>query len=311
MENNLAYWNAAHSHLKDAMNQRIKAGDPDHSPFLSECVSLHGQIDGILAFYRTNLEIAEAYAKGDFSRALKLAEKPDFQERLRLYPDCERFMEETRFGRDLHRLEAKAEDPGFKPADLRKFAESLEFLRVRIKGKKNWGSSFNEQNVRRRILMLEKFISGLTSARQAEEAYLANKNGDTLLTAPQTFWQLTLSPLFAMNRYVREKGKMFSELILQAIEDGKLPLNERGLLLAAERSMSMDQVSHTRLNAIGAKLEAESNPQCDRLYAEWDKAELARRIALAEEILRKALPGSAYHEWAEKQLRKPAVHTEF
>lgn len=67
VENNLAYWNAAHSHLKDAMNRRTEAGDTDHSPFLKECVSLHEQIDGILAFYRTNQDIAKAYAKGDFS----------------------------------------------------------------------------------------------------------------------------------------------------------------------------------------------------------------------------------------------------
>ena len=62
VENNLAYWNAAHSHLKDAMNRRTEAGDTDHSPFLKECVSLHEQIDGILAFYRTNQDISKAYA---------------------------------------------------------------------------------------------------------------------------------------------------------------------------------------------------------------------------------------------------------
>ncbi len=306
MENNLAYWSAAHSHLKDAMNQRIKAGDPEHSPFLKECVSLHGQIDGILAFYRKNLEIAAAYAKGDFTQALKLAEDPKFQERLQLYPDCGRFMEETRFGRDLHRLEVMVKDPGFQPSDLQKLAKSLESLQGHLKRKKHWGSSFNEQDVRRRILMLGKFMSGLTSAWQAEKAFLAKKDGEALLTARKTFWQLTLSPLFARNRYVCEKGKIFSEQILQAIEDGKLPLKDRGVLLAAERSMSMDQVSRTRLDAIGAKLEAESNAQCDRLYAEWGKAESsARRRALAEEILQKALPGSAYHEWAKKQLSKP------
>ena len=54
--------------------------------------------------------------------------------------------------------------------------------------------------------------------------------------------------------------------------------------------------------ALKEKLETESNTLCDRLYAEWCKAAPAEKRALAEKILRKALPDTAYHEWAEKQL---------
>ena len=151
--------------------------------------------------------------------------------------------------------------------------------------------------------MLDKFASGLSSARQAETAFLAKGDGDTLLSARQVFWQLGLSPLFAENRYVHEKGKMFSGRILQAVEDEKLPLDERGRLLAAERSMLLDdQIFRSRLDALKEKLETESNTLCDRLYAEWCKAAPAEKRALAEKILRKALPDTAYHEWAEKQL---------
>lgn len=303
VENNLAYWNAAHSHLKDAMNRRTEAGDAEHSPFLKKCVSLHEQIDGILAFYRTNQDIAKAYAEGDFSLALKLAEQPEFQKRLRLYRDCGRFMEETRLGRDLHRLEMMSADPGFSPAGLPELAGSLKSLQERVTKKKHWGSAFKEPEIRRRIAMLDKFASGLSSARQAETAFLAKGDGNALLSARQAFWQLGLSPLFAGNRYVHEKGKMFSGRILQAVEDEKLPLEERGRLLAAERSMLLDdQISRSRLDALKEKLEAESNTLCDQLYAEWCKAAPAEKRALAEKILRKALPDTAYHEWAEKQL---------
>ena len=96
---------------------------------------------------------------------------------------------------------------------------------------------------------------------------------------------------------------MFSGRILQAVEDEKLPLDERGRLLAAERSMLLDdQIFRSRLDALKEKLETESNTLCDRLYAEWCKAAPAEKRALAEKILRKALPDTAYHEWAEKQL---------
>ena len=227
VENNLAYWNAAHSHLKDAMNRRDGSGRYRSFPFLKECVSLHEQIDGILAFYRTNQDIAKAYAKGEFSLALKLAEQPEFQKRLHLYQDCGRFMEETKLGRDLHRLEMMSADPRFSPAGLPELAGSLKSLQERVAKKKRWGSAFKEPEIRRRIAMLDKFASGLSSARQAETAFLAKGDGDTLLSARQVFWQLGLSPLFAENRYVHEKGKMFSGRILQAVEDEKLPLEER------------------------------------------------------------------------------------
>ena len=198
-------------------------------------------------------------------------------------------IEETKQGRDLHRLEMMSADPRFSPADLPELAGSLKSLQERVAKKKRWGSAFKEPEIRRRIAMLDKFASGLSSARQAETAFLAKGDGDTLLSARQVFWHLGLSPLFAENRYVHEKGKMFSGRILQAVEDEKLPLEERGRLLAAERSMLLDdQIFRSRLDALKEKLETESNTLCDRLYAEWCKAAPAEKRALAETILRKA-----------------------
>ena len=66
--------------------------------------------------------------------------------------------------------------------------------------------------------------------------------------------------------------------------------------------LPVDQYGRIRLDALKEKLEAESNTLCDQLYAEWCKAAPAEKRALAEKILRKALPDTAYHEWAEKQL---------
>ena len=66
--------------------------------------------------------------------------------------------------------------------------------------------------------------------------------------------------------------------------------------------LPVDQYGRIRLDALKEKLETESNTLCDRLYAERCKAAPAEKRALAEKILRKALPDTAYHEWAEKQL---------
>lgn len=303
VENNIAYWNAAHTHLKNAMKQREDAGKPNHSPFLKKCVLLHARIDAILAFYRTNQEIAKAYAKGDFSHALKLAESPEFQKRLRLYPDSSRFMEETRLGRDLHHLEIMSTNPSFNPGSLPAFSDSLRDLQDRIKKKTRWGSAFKEPEIRKRTARLEKFASGLNSARRKETAFFSKKNSGTLLAARRTFWQLGLSPLFAGNKYVRKTEKMFPDQVLLAIGNKDLPLEERGRLLNAERSMILNNpFACSRLNALNEQLETESNVLCDKLYAGWRKADPDAKRKIAAEIFHKSLPGTGYHEWSEKQL---------
>ncbi len=303
VQNNLAYWRSAETRLKEAAAKRRETGMEENSHFLPLCDNLLERIGRILDFYGKHEKMAENIAAGDFSGALQIAGEKEFQEMMKLYSQRSKFMESLSAAGALCSLVNEIKAPGFTPDKLPETAGRVKKLQDTMKSEATLGSAFPREITERYLDMLNRFVSGMESASQADRAYQSSGSGKNLLAGRKIFWQLSVSPLFENNEYRKKMDKFYTESAMKFIRDKSKSLEERGLLLENELSVVFENSKlRSTLEPIQEELEKESDAVCEKLYSQWLHAESAsEKKALAEKILRNSLPGSSYREWAQSK----------